>query len=163
MDNYILVGKIVNSFGIKGEVKIISDFEYKERAFKENNYIYIGPQKEEEKIKTYRVHKNYDLISLEKYDNINDILKYKGQNVYILRSSLHLQDGEYLLSDLIGYKVYDEDNLLGVVIDYEKNNNVLLKVKGEKNFYLPLIDNYVKKINNIDKVIISNHGRDLIL
>ena len=76
---------------------------------------------------------------------------------------MHLLDTEYLISDLIGYQVYDEDILLGTVIDYEENNNILLKVKGEKNFYLPLIPNYIKEVLKDEKIIKTNHGQDLIL
>ncbi len=162
MDNYVLIGKIINSFGIKGEVKMLSSFEYKDRILKKGNFLYIGPLKEKEEIKSYRVHKHYDLISFTAYDNINEILKYKGLNVYAKRSDLHLLDTEYLISDLIGYQVYDEDILLGTVIDYEENNNILLKVKGEKNFYLPLIPNYIKEVLKDEKIIKTNHGQDLI-
>ena len=163
MDSFILIGKIVNFFGIKGEVKMLSDFEYKERALKIGNTLYIGLSKEKEVLKSYRIHKNYDLISFQNYDNINEILKYKGQNVYVKRSDLHLLDNEYLISDLIGFQVYDNDILLGVVIDYEKNNNVLLKIKGEKNFYLPLIPNYIKEVKKEEKKIFTNNGKDLII
>ena len=45
MDNYVLIGKIINSFGIKGEVKILSSFEYKDRILKKGNFLYIGPLK----------------------------------------------------------------------------------------------------------------------
>ena len=163
MDSFILIGKIVNFFGIKGEVKMLSDFEYKERALKIGNTLYIGLSKEKEVLKSYRIHKNYDLISFQNYDNINEILKYKGQNVYVKRSDLHLLDNEYLISDLIGFQVYDNDTLLGVVIDYEKNNTVLLKIKGEKNFYLPLIPNYIKEVKKEEKKIFTNNGKDLII
>ncbi len=163
MDNYVLIGKIINSFGIKGEVKMLSSFEYKERILKEGSFLYIGPLKEKEEIKSYRVHKHYDLVSFKGYDNINEILKYKGLNVYVKRADLHLLDSEYLISDLIGYQVYDKDTLLGTVIDYEENNNILLKVKGEKNFYLPLIPNYIKEVLKDKKIIKTNNGQDLIL
>ena len=69
MNNYVFVGKIVNSFGIKGELKIRSDFEYKDRIFKNNFNIFIGNDKLKEVISSYRIHKGYDLITLVGYTN----------------------------------------------------------------------------------------------
>ena len=164
MDDYVLVGKIINSFGIKGEVKIKSNFTFKNRIFKENIPLFIGREKKQEIVNTYRVHKNYDLITFKGYNNINEILKYKGADVYALRSSLNLQEDEYLLSDLIGFNVYDNDIPLGVVIDYmDEGSNILLKIKGTKDFFIPLNSPYIRKINSKDHLILTNKGKDLIL
>lgn len=164
MDNYICIGKIINTFGIKGELKITSDFEYKNKVFKKNFNIYIGNLKSKEIINTYRVHKNYDLILFNNYKNINEVLKYKGEKIYISREELQLNVNEYLLQDLIGLEVYDNDKLLGSVIDYENmNNNVLLKVKGKKVFYIPKVDTYIKKINIKRGRIDTINGSDLII
>lgn len=164
MNNYICVGKIINTFGIKGELKIVSDFEYKDRIFTKEFPIYIGELKTKELVNTYRVHKNYDLVIFNGYTNINEVLKYKGNKIYIKREDLNLTDEEYLLQDLIGFKVIDNSNVIGVVIDYEKtSNNILLKVKGEKTFYIPKYSTYVEKIDLNNKEIITNKGSDLII
>ncbi len=164
MNNYIVVGKIINTFGIKGELKVQSDFEFKERIFIKNMAIYIGINKDMEIISTRRVHKGYDLISFVGYNDINEVLKYKGAYIYILRNDLKLENNEYLYNDLIGLEVYDKDKLLGIVIDYEKSiNNVLLKIKGNKTFYIPLIDEYIINVDINNKRIDTNKGSDLIL
>ena len=164
MNNYVFVGKIVNTFGIKGELKVISDFEYKDIVFKKDFPIYIGNEYIKESICNRRVHKNNDLILLNNYNNINEVLKYKGKNIYINREDLKLDSDDYLLNDLIGMEVYDNDILIGVVIDYENTvNNVLLKVKGSKTFYIPKIDKYIKEINIKENKIITNNGGELIL
>lgn len=164
MNNYIEVGKIINTFGIKGELKIVSDFEYKDKIFTKDFPIYIGELKEKEKVSFHRIHKGYDLTTFEGYTNINEVLKYKGQKIYINREDLKLTNDDYLLSDLIGFEVYDDNLLLGVVIDYEITKSyVLLKVKGEKTFYIPKVDNYVKEIKIKEKLIITNKGSELII
>lgn len=164
MDNFIVVGKIINTFGIKGELKIISDFEYKEKIFNVDFPVYIGELKNKELIDSHRVHKNYDLTTFKGYTNINEVLKYKGNKIYIKREDLKLDSNECLLNDLIGFKVYDEDKLLGVIIDYEKtSHSTLFKVKGERNFYLPNIPNYIREIKVVDKKIITNKGSELII
>lgn len=164
MNNYICVGKIINTFGIKGELKIVSDFEYKERIFKKDFPIYIGEEKIKELVNTYRIHKNYDLVLFNSYTNINEVLKYKGSKIYIERKDLKLLNDEYLLSDLIGFNVFDEKLLIGVVIDYEKTvNNILIKVKGEKSFYIPIHSEYIKNIDIENKKIFTNNGSELII
>ena len=50
MDEYVYIGKIVNTHGIKGELRLLSDFKYKDRVFLENRKIYIGEDKIEETI-----------------------------------------------------------------------------------------------------------------
>lgn len=164
MNNYILVGKIINTFGIKGELKINSDFEYKDRVFISSFNIYIGEEKVKEEVSTHRVHKNYDLVVFKGYTNINEVLKYKGEKIYIKREDLKLEKNDYLLSDLIGYKVYDNDLCIGTIIDYELSiNNVLFKVMGDKTFYLPNISEYIKNIDKNNKRVITNNGSRLIL
>ena len=164
MNNYILVGKIINTFGIKGELKIISNFEYQERVFKKNMPIYIGINKKKEIIFNHRIHKNYNLVLFHGYNNINEVVSYKGNNIYILRSDLELKDNEYLFSDLIGFEVYDNGVLIGKVLDYEINNQyTLLKVKGDKDFYLPIIEEYISNIDLKNHLIITKKGSELIL
>lgn len=164
MNNYILVGKIINTFGIKGELKIASDFEYQERVFKKDFPIYIGINKIKEIINSKRVHKKYNLILFEGYNNINEVLKYKGNNIYILRNDLQLNNDEYLLTDLVGLDVYDNDKLIGKVLDYEKTiQYTLLKVKGEKVFYIPNIKEFIKCVDLKARKIITERGSDLII
>ncbi len=164
MINYLLIGKIINTFGIKGEVKILSDFEYKKRIFKEGFTLYIGEEHHKEIVNTYRVHKNFDLLTFKGYTNINEILKYKGWNVYINKDDLMLDSNEYLLNDLVGLEVYDNNLLIGIVTSYEDNGgNILLKVKKDKYFYIPLVDEYIKEVNIKDRKIITNGGHNLIL
>ena len=164
MDNYIYVGKIINTFGIKGELKVISDFEYQDRIFIKDFPIYIGTLKNKEEIESKRNHKNYNLILFKGYNNINDVLKYKGNSIYILRSDLKLEDDEYLLNDIIGFSVYDNDVYLGVIIDYELINNIVyFKIKGDKTFLIPNITEYIKNIDLINKKICTNKGSELII
>ena len=60
--NYLYIGKIVNTHGIKGEIRIISSFEEKELVFCKNTKIYIGDNFEEKVIISYRHHKKYEMI-----------------------------------------------------------------------------------------------------
>lgn len=159
--DYIYIGKIVSTHGIKGEVKIISDFFEKDKIFKKGFKLYITPLYHEEVINTYRVHKNYDMVTFNGYNDINEILKYIGMGVYIKRSDLDLKEDEYLLSDLIGYVVYDNNKLLGKVSGINFNNNVLLKI--DDNFYIPFIDEFIEKVDVKTKKIMTRNGSDFKL
>ncbi len=164
MKTYIKVGKIINTFGIKGELKVLSDFEFKDRIFTNDFALFIGDNKIKETINNHRVHKGLDLILLNNYSNINEVLKYKNKIIYIDKDDLKLNPGEYLLSDLINFDVYDNDKIIGKVIDYEKNKAYsLLKIMGEKTFYIPNIPDFIIDIDFKDKKIITNKGSDLIL
>ena len=80
--NWIYIGKIVNTHGIKGEVRLLSNFSKKALVFKKDFKIYIGEEKEEEIINTYRPHKQFDMLTFQGINDINKVLKYKGKKVY---------------------------------------------------------------------------------
>ena len=81
--NLIYIGKIVNTHGIKGEVRLLSNFLEKDLIFKNGFKVYIGSKKEEQVINTYRPHKLFDMLTFKGVDDINLVLKYKGEKVYI--------------------------------------------------------------------------------
>lgn len=159
--DYIYIGKIVSTHGIKGEVKIISDFFEKDKIFKKGFKLYLTPLYHEEVINTYRVHKNYDMVTFDGYKDINEVLKYIGMGVYIKRSDLDLKEDEYLLNDLIGYEVYEDSKLLGKVSSISFNNNVLLKI--DDKFYIPFIDEFIEKVDVKNQIIMTRNGSDFKL
>lgn len=161
MNEMIYIGKTVSTFGIKGELKVISDFEYCDRAYQVNKKILINNI--EHVISGIRYHKNYVLLKIDNLNNINDILKYVGFNIYIKRIDLGLKEGEYLYKDLINSEVIDADNTkLGKVIEILNGNNVLIKVKGTKEFFIPLIANYVSKFDLNKKILYTKNAKELI-
>lgn len=160
MNEMIYIGKTVSTFGIKGELKVISDFEYCDKAYKVGNKILINNI--EHIISSIRYHKNYVLLKIDNLNNINDILKYVGFNIYIKRLDLKLSKDEFLYKDLINSEVIDEDDTkLGKVIEVVNGINVLIKVKGTKEFYIPLIDNYVKRFDLDKKILYTKNAKEL--
>ena len=102
--NKIILGKYVNTHGIKGEIRIKSNFKYKDKVFGVGNKIIINNC--EYIINSYRVHKGYDMITLKGIDDINMLPFRKNTLVYIDRD-IYLEKNEYLDSDLIGFLVYN--------------------------------------------------------
>ena len=150
----IKIGKIVNTHGIKGELRLLSKFPYKDKVFINNMKIYID-KKDIEVINTYRKHKNFDMITLKGYSNINEVLKYKGKYVYVDNNDIVLDNNKYLDEDLIGLKVIYEDNDKGIITDIERyDKTVLFNIKGnDKEYLIPYNDNLIDKIDINDKKI----------
>lgn len=145
---YLYVGKIVNTHGIKGELRIRSNFDRKDLAFKPGVKLYFGDGKEEHKIVTYRPHKEFDMVTLEGYNNINQVLMYLKMNVYVRKDEIGLKDDEYVIDELVGMNVLEENRLLGKVDEIVYNNgNVLLHVVGDKSFYIPNHSNFIISVD----------------
>jgi len=162
MNEMIYIGKTVSTFGIKGELKVISDFEKCDKAYKIGNKILINNI--EHVISGIRYHKNYILLEIDDLKNINNILKYVGFNIYIKRMDLHLEENEFLYKDLINSDIIDNDGSnLGKIIEARQGVNLLIKVKGSKEFYIPYVDEYIIKFDLNNKKLYTKNAKDLIL
>lgn len=145
----LFVGKIVNTFGINGELKVVSKFEMASKVYQKNNILFIGNK--EYKISNVRFHKNNYLVELDNIKDINLIEYLIGYDVYFNKEDLDLSDDEFLVSELVGYKVISNYKEVGVVNDYDDNKiNPLIKV--DDKFYVPL-KGYYDKIDKKNKII----------
>ncbi len=164
MNKIIYIGKIVNTHGIKGELRIISDFEKKDRVFLPGSKILIGKEKREEVISAYRHHKNFEMVILKGYTNINEVLKYKGELVYVKREELNLASAEYLYEDLIGLDIYENKEKIGKGLNIVYNkSNTLLYVKAKKDFYIPINSFFIKKVDLRNQKLEVEHTKGLII
>ena len=162
--DYIYIGKIVNTHGIKGELRIRSNFELKDVVFKPGFTLYIGEGHVAEEITTYRPHKEFDMVTFKGYDNINQVLNYLKMNVYVKRSDLELSKDEYILDDLVGLSVEENGEMLGKVEEIVYNGiNILLSVVGEKSFYIPTNGDFIKKVDLEKGMIETDGAKGLIL
>ena len=161
---YLYIGKIVNTHGIKGEVRLLSNFKYKDRVLKKNMTIYIGESKYKEIISSYRHHKQFEMICMKGYDNINQILKYKGLKVYINKDDLKLAKDEYLDEDLIGLDVKVDNNIIGKIKRIEKyphQDLIVVKVK-EKDCLIPYVSDIIEEVNLNERYIVIKDIKGLI-
>jgi 16S rRNA processing protein RimM len=144
---FINIGKIVNTHGIKGELRILSDFRHKDKVFKIGMKFYVGKEKEEFIVNSYRFHKIFDMVTFKGFNNINDVLYLKGRRVYINTEDLVLDDGEVYIEDLIGYDVIIGEKVLGKVtgVMYNSKANDILKVG---DILIPYVKDLIIKIEN---------------
>ena len=150
----IYIGKVVNTHGIKGEIRILSDFPYKDKVFIIDNKIIIGDS--EYIIKSYRVHKGYDMVTLDGYNDINDVLFLLKSSVYVSSDLLKLDDGEILDEELITYKVVSTDGREGTIEEIFKASsfNKIIRVMFDKEVLIPFNSPLVKEVNKDNKTII---------
>ena len=155
--NYICIGKFVNTHGLKGEIRILSDFDLKDEIFKVGNYLYIDNKRYT--INSYRKHKNYDMVTFKEINSINDIEIYKGKKVYVNREDYNF---EYIMSDLIGFDIFVNDNNIGSVYEIVKNDLYpILKVSGKSKFMVPYIDKFIQKLDLENNRIYINYIKGL--
>ena len=152
----VYIGKIVDTHGIKGEIRILSDFPYKEKVFMIGNSFWIDEK--EYIIKSYRVHKNYDMVTFEGFDNINDVLFLLKKEVYVLKSSLNLEKGEILDEDLLTYEVITTKGEKGHIkeIFYASETNKILRIELEREVLIPMNSPMIEEINQEQKKIKIN-------
>ena len=153
---FINIGKIVNTHGIKGELRILSDFRHKDKVFKVGMKFYVGKEKEEFIVNSYRFHKIFDMVTFEGFNNINDVLYLKGRQVFINKEDLVLDDGEIYIEDLIGYEVYIGDKNIGKVTDiiFNPKANDVLKVD---DILIPYVKDLIIKIED-NKIYYTEMG-----
>jgi len=152
-----LVGKVVGTHGIKGELKVKADTSFD--RFKVGNILYLRKKSEEIEIKitTHRKHKDFDLIRINDYNNINEVLDYVGSLIYTTRDENELDENEYYYDDIIDKKVYDlNNNNLGDVVGLrEVPQGIILEIKIKDEIKLvPFVAEFIKEVTE-DKIIIS--------
>lgn len=148
---FIYIGKVTNTHALKGEIRILSNFEFKNKVFTKGFKLYVGHLKTEETIETYRRHKQYDMVKFVGIDNINDVIKYKGASVFINEEDLNLGDDEILTEELIGMKVYNDNSLVGNITEYrEDNGNKNIRVNDK---LIPFNKDFISKIDKQNKEI----------
>lgn len=149
---YIEAGKIVNTHGVRGEVKIQVWLDSPEflRRFK-TIYIDAKPVK----MLSARVHKGFVIAVLEGVDDINAAMSLKNKTVHIDRTDAKLGKGEYFLCDIIGARVENESGeLIGVLEDIlETPASSVYIVRGESEHMIPAVPEFILKTDAEQGVI----------
>ena len=154
------IGQIVNTFGIKGMVKV-KPFTDDIRRFDELKTVYVeknGNQTEYE-IEEVKYHKDMVLIKFKSIDKIEQAEQLRNAYLTISRDSVEeLEEGRYYIVDLLGLEVYtDEQVLLGILDDIfntGSNDIYVVKDKQGKQILLPAIQDVIKQIDIENKKII---------
>ena len=154
----LYIGKIVNTHGIKGELRIKDNLTTKQRKeiFIIGSNLIIDDKTY--KITSYRVHKNYDMVTFLGFNNINDVLFLKGKKVYKSNEEINLKDEDILDSELITYKVITTDKKCGNIIDIEETGNnykILRLLIDNREILVPYHKDFVKIDSNKKEILVK--------
>lgn len=163
MEKWFNVGKIVNTHGIKGEVRVVSRTDFPEERYKIGNVLSLFMPKSstpiELTVKTHRSHKNFDLLTFEGYENINEVEKFRDGILKVSESQLgDLNEGEYYYHEIIGCNVAtidgEELGKVSEILSPGANDVWVVKGKGGKELLIPYIEDVVKKVDIKEKIIL---------
>lgn len=153
------VGKIVNTHGLRGEVKIVPWTDSPD-VFEDLQYVIVKSRTGDTtlNIKGIKYQKNNIIVKFKELDRIEDAEPLKNSVVYAPREMLgELPEGVYYIADLIGLNVVNEQGeKLGVIADVFSTgaNDVYdIKREGKKNLLLPVIDDVVLDVNIPEKKV----------
>ena len=158
---YFEIGQIVNTFGIKGFVKV-NPFTDDMQRFGELNYVFVVRNKEllKMQIEEVKYHKNVVIVKFKGVEDINMAEQYKGCYIRIKREDARkLPKDTYFIADLIGVSVFDEnDNFLGKVNDiYNNKVHDIYVIKDDlgKQILLPSTKEIIKQIDvENDRIVV---------
>lgn len=150
-DSITCIGKIINTHGIKGEVKV-EPYTFDKNRFSKLKSVFVGDDLEEFFIKKVRVN-DFVFLTFTGYENINDVLYLKGSEIYIRdEDRLELKEDQYYISDLIGKEVYDTDGVfIGLVkdiLEYPANDIFIVEGKDKEIYQIPGVKEFIKKIDS---------------
>ncbi|WP_430785975.1 ribosome maturation factor RimM [Virgibacillus flavescens] len=155
------VGKIVNTHGIKGEVKVhrISDFD---ERFEVGETLLLERESDQPlqlEISSHRIHKGFDLLTFKGLNNINEVEHFKGSYLKITEDQLtDLEENEFYYHEIIGCNVFnDKQEKLGIIkeiLSPGANDVWVIKQEKGKDLLIPYIDDVVKEIDINEKKIV---------
>jgi len=141
---YIDAGRIVNTHGVRGEVKIEVWLDSAE-ALRRLPRLYLAG--EEKKILAARVHKDHVIATLEGVEDVNAAMALKGRTVQIDRADAKLEPGAFFLQDILGASVVDESGAeIGRLSEVlELPGQRVYVVKGDREHLIPAVPAFVLK------------------
>lgn len=164
-EQYYLVGKIVNTQALRGEVRVMATTDFPEERFKigATLAIFNGDKLVETvEVDGHRLHKNFNLLHFKGKDNINDVEKFKGFDLKIAgteREADELDENEFYYDDIIGLEVYTTDETyLGKVREITSlpSNDVwaIQRPNKGKDILIPYIEDIVLEIDLADNRVV---------
>ncbi len=150
MGKMLKVGKIINTHGIKGNLKVFPLTDYMER-FEELNWVYIDGNDEKFYIKDVKYMPAVVLLSFKGYENIDSVEKFKDKYILIDESQRrNLPEDTYYIADIIGLDVYTVKNeYIGKVKDIiQTSSNDVYVIEGgnNKEIMIPAVEEFIPEV-----------------
>lgn len=164
MTEYLNVGKIVNTHGIRGEVRVISQTDFALERYQPGKMLVLFRENQAPltlTIDTYRRHKNFDLLSFEGYPSINQVESFRDGILKVAKEDrVELAENEFYYYEIIGAEVVTEEGkVIGKVkeiLSPGANDVWVVQRKGKKDALLPYIDSVIKEVDvTAQKIIVE--------
>ena len=168
-NNLLSIAKILNFHGIKGEAKVgfskgrESQIESLKKVFVKKDSDY-----KELTVSSVRFHKQFAIIKFKEFATVNDVEEYKGCDLYLSKEKIEesLDNDEFLIVDLIGMDVFDEDgSCVGKVIqvgDNRASNLLYIQDVNGKTHLVPFVKALVTVVDMVNKKVVINNIEGLI-
>lgn len=153
----------MNTHGIRGEVRVISRTDFPDERYKIGNQLFLFKKGSKEAlelvVKSHRKHKNFDLLTFEGYDNVNQVEEMRDGILKVPESQRgELAEGEYYFQDIIGCLVAtiggEEVGKVVEILTPGANDVWVVKNSKGKEILIPYIEDVVKRVDVKDKVIL---------
>ncbi len=151
------LGTIVNTHGLKGELRVLSNSDDIEKRFSKNNKIYLN-EKDFFTVDSYRWNKKFILLKFKEINDINEAEKLKTKKIFIKldKKNNNEKEVEFYYYELIGYTAIDlNENIIGKIIDYfdQKSYYSYLIENNGKKTNIPIIENLLENVDKENKKV----------
>ena len=159
---YLALGLILKTRGLKGEVKVKSSTDFASLRYKKKNKVYLYNEEtgdlKEVHIFSYQSIQGFDYVSFEELRDINLVLHYIHYQILLKKEEQpKLKKDTYYFSELIGCKVIDQNtNFIGEVIkieEYSANQTLRIRLENGKDLLLPFMKAFINKVDIENKEV----------
>lgn len=149
---FVPAGRIVNTHGVQGEVKIEVWLD-SPKFMKKFKRMFVGEKEFE--ILSGKEHKGFFIARLKGIDDINAAMPLKGRDVQVLKEDAKLPQGSFFIQDIIGARVVDEDGAeIGVLKDVmETPASLIYIVQGDTEHLIPAVPEFIKETDPENGII----------
>ena len=166
---FLTVGQIVKTVGLKGEVKIYPSTHFRDTRFKKGSRVFLLNDKNEVEceltIKLHRTNGECDNLIFEEISSIEEAEKINHKFLYVEKDQKFLKNGEFFYTDLVGMTCeFDNGKTIGKVTKIEEYNSyATLRVKTDaKDVLIPFVQAFIKSVSLEDRKIIVNYIEGLL-
>jgi len=154
LTEYLEVGKIVNTQGIKGEVRVISKTDFPAQRYQKGAQLTLfsaGKEPLPLTVTSHRKHKNFDILAFDGYPSINDVEDFREGILKVNETDLNnLAEDEFYYYEIIGLTVRQNEQFIGTVkeiLALGANDVWVIQRKNKKDLLLPYLKSVVKEID----------------
>lgn len=167
--DFLTVGTIVRTIGLKGEVKVYPSTHFRDSRFSKGSHVFILDENQNivEDLLIVKHAKNGDCDNLifEGFDTIEKVEGFVHKDLFVKKDVSFLKNGEFFYSDLEGMDVYfDNGDLIGKVIKVEEYTSYsTLRVKhSSKDVLIPFVKAFIKSVSLEEKKIVIKYIEGLL-